>query len=64
MFDIFFEVSKKLLLIVLSFENLCVNLCDPLWFRDLYFTTKDSKGLTKVHQGLFKQPQVKKGVFI
>jgi hypothetical protein len=40
----------------LTFELLCVVLCDPLWFNDLYFTTKSHQGATKVHKGLFQQP--------
>jgi hypothetical protein len=32
-------------------------LCDPLWFNDLDFTTKDTKVITKSHKGLFQQPQ-------
>jgi hypothetical protein len=41
----------------LTFELLCVVLCDPLWFNDLCFTTKSHQDLTKVHKGLFQQPQ-------
>jgi len=41
----------------LTFELLCDVLCDPLWFNDLYLTTKSHQGLTKVHKELFQQPQ-------
>ena len=30
-------------------------LCDPLWLNDLYLTTKDHEGFTKVHKGLLLQ---------
>jgi hypothetical protein len=40
----------------LTFELLCVVLCDPLWFNDLCFTTKSRQDLTKVLKGLFQQP--------
>jgi hypothetical protein len=30
-------------LFLFYFVRLCVLLCDPLWFNDLFFTTKDSK---------------------
>jgi hypothetical protein len=40
-----------------SFVFLSDELCDPLWFNVLYFTTKVLKGLHKGHKGLFQQPQ-------
>ena len=42
----------------LSFELLCDVLCDPLWFNDLYLTTKSHQGLTKVYKELFQQPRL------
>ena len=42
----------------LTFELLCDVLCDPLWFNDLYLTTKSHQGLTKVHKELFQQPRL------
>jgi hypothetical protein len=38
------------------FVFLCVILRDPLWFNDLFFTTKGTKVNTKAHQGLVQQP--------
>ena len=40
----------------LTFELLCDELCDPLWFKALFLTTKSHQGLTKVHKVLFQQP--------
>jgi hypothetical protein len=31
-------------------------LCDPLWFNDLYFTTKGHEGFHKGHKVLLRQP--------
>jgi hypothetical protein len=31
-------------------------LCDPLWFNELYFTTKDTKVFTKVTKDFFYTP--------
>jgi hypothetical protein len=42
----------------LTFELLCDELCDPLWFKALFLTTKSHQGLTKVHKVLFQQPQL------
>jgi hypothetical protein len=47
---------KKWILFTFSFALLCVLLRDPLWFNELYFTTKYAKALTKDHEGLFNQP--------
>jgi hypothetical protein len=40
----------------ISFVFLRDELCDPLWFNVLDFTTKGLKGLHKGHKGLFQQP--------
>jgi hypothetical protein len=48
---------KKLLFKDQSFVLLCVNLCAPLWFKEIFFTTKDSKDFTKIRKGLFRQLQ-------
>ena len=42
----------------LTFELLCDVLCDPLWFNNLYLTTKSHQvpiaiGIAKAHKGLF-----------
>ena len=44
----------------LTFELLCDVRCDPLWFNDLFLTTKLHQGLTKVHKVLFQQLQPSK----
>jgi len=49
---------KSVFLMDLTFELLCDVLCDPLWFNDLYLTTKPHQGLTMVHRELFQQPQL------
>ena len=41
--------------LTLSFVRLCDLTSCPLWFTDLFFTTKDTKVFTKVHKGLLKQ---------
>jgi hypothetical protein len=47
---------KSAFLMDLTFELLCAILGDPLWFNDLYFTTKSHQGATKVRKGLFRHP--------
>jgi len=49
-------VLKKSLQVVFSFVFLCGVLCDPLCLNALLLNTKDTKGCTKVHKGLFQQP--------
>ncbi|MBP1666086.1 MAG: hypothetical protein H6Q23_946 [Bacteroidetes bacterium] len=34
--------------------QLCTELHDPLWFKDLCLTTKLPKGFTKVHKEIFR----------
>jgi hypothetical protein len=48
---------KSGILMDLTFELLCDELCDPLWFNALFLTTKSHQGLTKVREGLFQQPR-------
>jgi hypothetical protein len=50
-------VKKGIKLCCSYFVVLCVILCDPLWFNDLIFTAKLLKGISKIHKGLFQQPQ-------
>jgi hypothetical protein len=41
--------------------SLCVTfliLRDPLWFNDLFFTTKEHKGLHEGHKGFLRHPRI------
>ena len=53
--DIDFCFCHKNMINFILGETLCV-LCEPLWFNDLNFTTKDSKGFTKIHKGFLVNP--------
>jgi len=47
---------KRHLTSCFPFVLLLFLLCDPLWFNDLNFTTKEHKGFHKGHKGLLIQP--------
>ena len=49
---------KSRLADVFTFVFLCEVLCDPLFLSILQLNTKDTKVCTKVHKGLFQQPQL------